>query len=114
MATPQNQDITSYSDSKTASPQRSWANFNGIFEGNAISSGMTILQHQDNPEYPGTWVEYPGLSWVQPTFPTPNTRYLLSKNEPLVLRFRLIVHQGAKPDEGVLLKQWDHYQRIEN
>ena len=109
MATPRDQDISTYSDVITASPQRNWADFNGIFEGNTTASGMTILQHKDNPEYPGVWVQYPGLSWVQPTFPTPNTRYSLSKNKPLVLRYRLIIHQGAKPDDGVLSKQWDDY-----
>jgi hypothetical protein len=110
MATPRDMDISFYSDSIIASPQRSWANYNGIFEGNTAPSGMTILQHRDNPEYPGKWLKYPELAWVQPTFPTPNTRYLLSKSKPLVLRFRLIVHQGAKPDDGVLSKQWDEYQ----
>ena len=109
MATTRDQDISHYSDRITASPQRSWADYNGIFEGNTEASGMTILQHNDNPEYPGVWVEYPDLSWIQPTFPTPGTRYLLNKNEPLILRFRLIVHRGAKPGDGVLSKQWDDY-----
>ena len=114
MATPNNQDISSFSDTKNASPQRSWANFNGIFEGNTRPSGMTILQHKDNPEYPGVWMDYPNLSWIQPTFPTPNTRYALNQNKPLTLCFRLIVHQGAKPDEVVLSKQWDDYHSNKN
>ena len=109
MATPQNQQITSYSDKTTASPQRSWADFNGLFEGATASSGMTILQHKDNPDYPGEWIKYPNLSWFQPTFPSPNTRYLLSKTKPLVLRYRLIIHQGAKPDDAIISKQWDEY-----
>ena len=109
MATPRDQDISHYSDPITASPQRSWADFNGIFEGNTTVAGLTILQHKDNPEYPGVWVQYPNLSWIQPTFPTPGTRYLLNKNEPLILRFRLIVHQGTKPADAVLSKQWDTY-----
>ena len=68
-----------------------------------------VLQHQDNPEYPGVWKDYPGLAWVQPTFPTPETRYLLSKEEPLVLRFRLIIHAGGKPNELISKKNWDVY-----
>jgi len=112
MATPQNQNIASHSDLINASPQRSWATFNGIFEGSTASSGMTILQHKDNPEYPGRWVDYPNLSWVQPTFPTPDTRYLLDKNKPLVLRYRLIVYQGARPDEKTMSKQWDDYHNF--
>ena len=114
MATPQNQDISCFSDLSTASPQRCWATFNGIFEGSPASSGMTILQHKDNPEYPGAWVKYPELSWVQPTFPTSGTRYLLSRNKPLVLRYRLIIYQGVKPGDGVLSKQWDDYHSNKN
>jgi hypothetical protein len=97
MAMPQKQTIAHFSDTTTASPV-SWADFSGIFEGNQSVSGMTIIQHKDNPEYPGKWVAYPNLSWVQPTFPTPNTRYSLSKDQPLILQYRLIVHQGEKPD----------------
>ena len=114
MATPQHQDITYHTDVATASPQRCWADFNGVFEGNATSSGLTIFQHKDNPEYPGEWIKYPELSWIQPTFPTPNTRYLLRKDKPLVLCFRLIVHQGVKPDDGILSKQWDDYHETVN
>jgi hypothetical protein len=109
MATPQKQDIAYYSDTATASTVRSWADFNGIFEGSQSTAGMTILQHRENPEYPGVWAAYPGLSWVQPTFPTPNTRYLLSKDKPLILRYRLVIHQGGKPDDNVLVKQWDEF-----
>jgi len=109
MATPKDQNISQHADPVTASPQRYWADFHGIFEGNTSFSGMTLIQHKDNPEYPGKWIVYPALSWIQPTFPTNGTRYLLSKNKPFVFRFRLIVHQGAKPDDEVLAKQWDEY-----
>jgi hypothetical protein len=68
-----------------------------------------VLQHKDNPEYPGEWREYPDLAWVQPTFPTPNTRYLLSKEVPLILRYRLIIHSGGKPSEQISKKNWDGY-----
>jgi hypothetical protein len=113
MATPQKQDISYYSDTAAVSPLRSWADFNGIFEGSQSTSGMTILQHKENPGYPGKWVEYPSLSWVQPTFPTPNTRYPLSKNKPLILRYRLVIHQGGKPDESVLTRQWNEFNSVQ-
>ena len=114
MATPQKQEISYYTDSATASPVRCWADFNGIFEGAQETAGMTILQHKDNPEYPGQWVSYPNLSWIQPTFPTPNTRYPLSKDKALILRYRLIVHQGGKPGEALLSKLWNEYNSVEN
>ena len=70
---------------------------------------MTVFQHNKNPEYPGDWVEYPELSWVQPTFPTTGTRYPLNPGEPLVLRFRLIIHSGGRPDKEIMKKLWDDY-----
>ena len=68
-----------------------------------------VLQHRENPEYPGAWRDYPDLAWVQPTFPTPGSRYLLSKNEPLVLRYRLIIHSGGKLSDEEYIKSWDAY-----
>jgi hypothetical protein len=70
---------------------------------------MLVLQHRENPEYPGEWVEYPELSWVQPTFPTADTRYPLKPGKPLVLKFRIIVHSGANPNITKINKLWDEY-----
>jgi hypothetical protein len=109
MATPAQQHITHHADSAATSPRRCWADFSGLFEGAPSPAGMTILQHSDNPEYPGTWLDYPNLSWVQPTFPTPHTRYLLDRQRPLTLRYRLIVHRGGTPTGAVLSKCWDNY-----
>jgi len=109
MQTPEKQDISYFTDEKDANPIRAWSDFNGIFEGNNSVSGMMVLQHKDNPEYPGEWRNYPDLAWVQPTFPTPNSRFLLSKELPLTLRYRLIVHSGGKPSEDISIKSWDEY-----
>lgn len=109
MQTPAEQKILRFTDTAGIAPVRAWADFSGTFEGNEKASGMTILQHRSNPEYPGAWVEYPNLSWVQPTFPTPGTRYHLSREKPLTLRYRLIVHNGGKPDDNTLKKEWDTY-----
>ena len=109
MQTPKKQDISYFTDEAGSLPLRAWSDFNGIFEGNKSKSGLMVLQHQENPEYPGAWRDYPDLAWVQPTFPTPETRYLLSKNEPLVLRFRLIIHPGGKLSEETYMKSWDAY-----
>ena len=92
-----------------ADPQRAWSDFSGIFEGNKSTSGLMVLQHKDNPDYPGEWVEYPNLAWVQPTFPAPGTRYPLVRNRSLVLRYRLVVHKGGKPDEEISAKSWDAF-----
>ncbi len=60
-----------------------------------------LRQHRDNPDYPGDWDEYPELAWVQPTFPASGSRYPLSTEKTLVLRYRLIVHAGGKPDGDI-------------
>lgn len=109
MQTPDNQNISFFTDKNGTDPLRAWSDFNGIFEGNNSTSGLMVLQHKDNPEYPGSWREYPDLAWVQPTFPTPNTRFLLSREEPLVLRYRLIIHAGEKLSDEIAKMSWDAY-----
>jgi hypothetical protein len=109
MQTPEKQTISYFTDKPNTEPLRAWSDFNGIFEGNKSTSGLMILQNKENPEYPGEWRDYPGLAWVQPTFPTPETRYSISKTEPLVLRYRLVIHAGAKPSETVSKRNWDAY-----
>lgn len=109
MMTPDDQEISYFTDEVGANPNRAWSDFSGIFKGNNQPSGLMVLQHKDNPEYPGKWVEYPDLAWVQPTFPTPETRYPLSIQKPFVLQYRLLVHKGGKPDVEISRKKWDAY-----
>jgi len=56
--------------------------------------GLFLLQSPLNPEYPGEWVDYPVLPWLQPTFPTAGTAYQLSQEKPLVLRYRILIRHG--------------------
>ena len=109
MQTPDEQDISYHTDEAGSEPLRAWSDFNGHFYGAKSKTGLMVLQHSKNPDYPGKWVEYPDLAWVQPTFPTPNTRYSLSKEEPLILRYRLIVYKGDKPGDSISRKRWDAY-----
>ncbi len=109
LQTPEGQDISYFTDKDGEKPQRAWSDFNGVFKGSDTTSGLMILQHQSNPEYPGEWREYPSLGWVQPTFPTPNTRYPLSKEKSLTLHYRLIIHKGGRPDKKISEESWDAY-----
>jgi hypothetical protein len=108
MQTPQQQQISFYTDT-AGNKVRAWSDLSGIFQGNQSRSGLMILQHKDNPEYPGAWAHYDNLSWVQPTFPTPDTRYALKKGEPLVLRYRLVIHSNVGQDKDLAAKRWDAY-----
>ena len=109
MATPVSQEILVHTDSSNAVPRRAWSDLSGVFGGAAAPSGLTVLQHAGNPDYPGDWQQHPELSWCQPTFPATGTRYALLRDKTLVLRFRLFVHAGAKPDEGWAAKLWDAF-----
>ncbi len=109
MQTPQNQKITASNDSSILMPRRSWSDLSGLFKGASSTSGLMVFQHHLNPDYPGDWVQYPDLSWCQPTFPAAGTRYPLIKGKPLVLRFRLFVHAGSIPDKAFAAKLWDTF-----
>ncbi len=109
MMTPESQEISYFTDLNDSEPLRAWSDFNGLFEGAQSTSGLMVLQHQDNPDYPGDWVEYPNLAWVQPTFPSAGTRYPLDTAESLVLRYRLIIHKGGEPEHTISEKRWDAY-----
>ena len=100
MATPASQGISIHTDPSNAVPRRAWSDLSGMFGGGHGASGLTVLQHQQNPDYPGDWEQHPELAWCQPTFPAAGTRYALRRDQPLVLRYRLMVHAGGKPDEG--------------
>jgi hypothetical protein len=110
MATPASQEIAVHTDPSNAAPRRVWSDLSGVFQGASSPSGLTILQCLRNPDYPGDWVQYPNLSWCQPTFPAAGTRYPLRCGQTLALRYRLIVHSGAKLDEAQAAKLWDAFQ----
>ena len=109
MMTPQSQEISYFTDETDSEQRRAWSDLNGIFEGNKSTSGLMVLQHQDNPDYPGNYFEKPDLAWVQPTFPAPGTRYPLSTDKTLILRYRLIVHAGGNSDVDISEMRWDAY-----
>jgi hypothetical protein len=113
MATPQGQEITAFTDVPGARPRRAWADVTGIFGKDEIVSGLAVLQYDKNPDYPGDWVQYPELSWCQPTFPTSGTRYPLIPGEPLVLRYRLWIHADGKPSADRLALSWDAFNASE-
>jgi len=114
MMTPESQEISFHTDESGAQPLRAWSDLSGFFAGNTNRSGLMVFQHPENPEYPGDWVQYPELSWIQPTFPTSGTRFALEHDKPLLLRFRLVIHAGEKPKIDVINRLWDAYSAEPN
>lgn len=109
MQTPENQSIAYHTDDPGSATRRAWSTFTGVFEGATTASGLAVLQHPANPEYPGSWQEYPDLAWVQPTFPTRGTRFALQRGKPLDLRYRLVIYKGGEPEPSALQDWWDAY-----
>jgi len=109
MHTPEEQVISFHTDSADMMPRRAWSDLSGLFSGAEGASGMMVLQHKQNPDYPGDWIQYPDLSWVQPTFPASGTRFKLEKDKELVLRYRIIVHTGIQPSEDSSALFWDAF-----
>ncbi len=113
MQTPDGQSIHYHTDEPGSPTVRAWSDFTGTFAGASTETGMAVLQHTSNPEYPGRWQDYPKLAWVQPTFPTPDTRFSLKPGKSLDLRYRIVVHKGGKQASSVYQEWWDDYHRDE-
>jgi HEAT repeat protein len=71
-----------------------WAELRGVPPGSKEAVGILILQSPVNPGYPGDWIDYPELNWLQPTFPAAGTAYPLNVGDPLTLNFRVLVRNG--------------------
>lgn len=95
------QKITPWIDPPTAQPRMAWAHRSGTPRGASQPVAMTILQDPRNPGYPGDWVQFPEISWIQPTFPAAGTRFTITKDRPLVLRYRLWIHDKPLAAEAI-------------
>jgi len=104
------QKIVQFADPAGAEPRKSWGVVGGVPPEATTPIGVAILEHVGNPRYPGDWVSYPNLNWLQPTFPSQGEKFPLSKDQPLRLRYRLWVHPGAAA-ESVLADLWAAYNR---
>ena len=109
MQTPKQQEISVHTDSSNVLPIRAWSDLSGLFTGATATSGLMVLQHKANPDYPGQWIQYPDLAWVQPTFPAAGTRYRLIPGQPLILHYRLFIHAGTRPSTNLSTKLWDTF-----
>ena len=103
------QEIVFHTDPINAATVMAWAELNGRIGGATRNSSLVVLQHSSNPDYPGDWVKFPEIDWFQPTFPASGTRYELKQGRPLVLRFRLWLHRGAKASAKSCGAQWHAY-----
>ena len=104
------QEISRYIDPVGKKPRQAWAQIVGVPANGKNPVAVAIWQHAANPHYPGDWVTYPKLNWLQPTFPSKGVKYELIKGKPLVLRFRLCIQNGKMTDKQ-LIEQWTDFNR---
>lgn len=100
MSTIAGQRLTKVTDAAGTVPRRSWSDASGVFSDASRPSGLQVIQVSSNPDYPGDWIEYPDLNWLQPTFPASGTRFELVKGRPITLRFRLWIHPDGSLSEA--------------
>jgi hypothetical protein len=70
---------------------------------------LTVFEKTTNPDYPGSLIQYSNLNWFQPTFPKNGTRYVLTKGNPLILRYQLWLHNAAD-DDNAKKESWKNFQ----
>ena len=107
----QGQKIAYHTDAAGSTPRRSWGRIVGTPPKGTQPVSISIFQHAANPDYPGDWQPYPNINWLQPTFPAKGTKYALSKDKPLVLRYRLWVRSGPLADK-TLADLWSAYNTV--
>lgn len=70
-----------------------WMDFSGNFRGDGKVSGLAVLCHKSIPGYPRPWILRRKGSMQNAVYPGRHP-VTLSREKPLVLRYRLIVHRG--------------------
>ena len=70
-----------------------WLDFSGDFDKDGKVSGLAILCHNSSPGYPQPWILRRKASAQNPVYPGHHP-ILLSREKPLVLRYRLVIHRG--------------------
>jgi len=86
-----------------------WLDFSGKFRKDGKVSGLAILCHKSSPGYPQPWILRRKASAQNLAYPGRHP-IMLSREKPLVLRYRLIIHRGDASHVN-LDKLQDEYNR---
>jgi hypothetical protein len=71
-----------------------WMDFSADFSGGRSDSGLTILCHPRNPNFPEPWILRQKGSMQNVVFPGQN-KIFLPVDKPVFLRYRIIIHNGS-------------------
>ncbi len=85
-----------------------WMDFSGPYGRNGEISGLSILCNPSTPNYPAPWILRQKASMQNIVFPG-RARINVSMEKPIVLRYRLIIHNGnaASADLPKLQSEYD-------
>ncbi len=71
-----------------------WMDFSGTFGPSGVLSGLSIFCHPSTPNYPAPWILRQQTSMQNIVYPG-RDRVPLSMDQPTILRYRLVVHNGS-------------------
>jgi hypothetical protein len=88
-----------------------WMDFSAPFGKNGEISGLTLLCHKSDPGYPQPWILRQKGSMQNIVFPG-RERIPVPVEKPLVLRYRLVVHNGNARGIAIpeIQKDYNSYQ----
>jgi HEAT repeat protein len=101
-----NDQVTTFIEDTEFTEPRTWGHWRGQSPINDEHIGMVVLEHKNNPDYPGEWVTYPDMPWMQPTFPETNTRYTLVPGETLTLQYGFWIHENQLNQQQLDNSAW--------
>ena len=101
------QRIVRHTDPENSKPRRAWLDYSAVFPGGNGPTGITLLEHPTNPDYPSELQEYANLNCVMSAFPGAR-EVPLPNGETVVLKYRIWIHSGTA-DEKTLGQVWAAY-----
>jgi methane monooxygenase PmoA-like len=101
------QRIVRHTDPENSKPRRAWIDYSAVFPGGNGPTGITLLEHPGNPDYPSELQEYSSLNCVMSAFPGAR-EVALPKDETVMLKYRIWIHSGTT-DEETLGQVWAAY-----
>ena len=84
-----------------------WCDYSGR-PAPGVVNGVTLMDHPSNPNHP-TWFHVRGDGWMGSSFTFEND-VVLTKEKPLVLKYRFYVHAGAG-DPKALDAEWERFSK---
>lgn len=90
-----------------------WMDMSGVYGRNGEISGLTILCHSSTPNYPAPWILRQKASMQNIVFPG-RERVSVPMDKPIVLRYRIIIHNGNATDVDLPKLQAEYNKMYNN